>query len=57
MRYKQVCVPSCIRKGRCLVWGFRETYGVGDERGKRDILMSGVQYIVEVTQTVGDDGF
>ena len=45
MRYKRACVPSRIRKGRCSVWVFGETYGVGDEREKWDILMSGFQYI------------
>ena len=52
-----MCVPSHIRKGRCSVWVFGETYGVGDEREKQDILMSGFQYIVEETRTVCDDGF
>ena len=50
-------VPSHIRKGRCSGRVFGETYGVGDEREKRDILMSGFRYIVEGTQTVCDDGF
>ena len=57
MRYKRACVPSCVRKGRCLVWVFGETYGVGDERGKRNILMSGFQYIVEGMWTVCDAVF
>ena len=57
MRYQQACVPSCIRKGRCSVWVFGETYGVGDEREKQDILMSGFRYIVEGTRTVCDDSF
>ena len=58
MRYKQACVPSCVRKGRCLVWVFRGTYGVGDEREKRDILVSGFWYIVEGMRTVcGDSVF
>ena len=57
IRYKQVCGLSHIRKGRCSVWVFEETYGVEDEREKWDILMSGFWYIVEGTQTVCDDGF
>ena len=52
-----MCVPSHVRKERCSVWVFGETYGVGDEREKWDILMSGFQYIVEGTQTVCNDGF
>ena len=52
-----MCVPSHVRKGRCSVWVFRETYGVGDGREKRDILMSGFRYMVEGTWTVCDDGF
>ena len=52
-----MCVPSRVRKGRCSVWVFGETYGVGDEREKQDILMSGFRYIVEGMQTVCDDGF
>ena len=57
MRYKQACVTSHVRKGRCPVWIFGETYGVGDEREKWDISMSGDRYIVEGTRTVCDDGF
>ena len=57
MRYKRACVLSRIRKGRCSVWVFGETYGVGDEREKQDILMSGFQYIVEGMWTVCGDGF
>ena len=52
-----MCVPSCIRKGRCLVWVFGETYRVGDEREERDISMSAFRYIVEGTRTVCDDSF
>ena len=52
-----MCVLSHVRKGRCSVWVFGETYRVGDEREKCGILMSGFQYIVEGTQTVCDDGF
>ena len=52
-----MCVPSHVRNGRCLVWVFGETYGVGDEREKRNILMSGFRYMVEGTRTVCDDGF
>ena len=36
---------------------FGGTYRVGDEREKRDILMSAFRYIVEGTRTVCDDGF
>ena len=57
IRYKQACVSSHIRKGRYSVWVFGETYGVGDEREKWDILMSGFQYTVEGMQTVCDDRF
>ena len=57
MSYKQACVPSCVRKGRCLVWVFGETYGVGDEREKWNILMSGFWYRVEGMWTVCGDGF
>ena len=52
-----MCVPSRVRRERCSVWVFGETYGVGDEREKRDILMSVFQYMVEGTWTVCDDGF
>ena len=52
-----MCVPSRVRKGRCSVWVFGETYGVGDEREKCDILISGFRYIVEGMRTVCDDDF
>ena len=52
-----MCVPSHVRRERCSVWIFEETYGVGDEREKQNILMSGFRYMVEGTQTVCDDSF
>ena len=52
-----MCVPSHVRKGRCSVWFFGGTYRVGDEREKRDILMSAFRYIVEGMRTVCDDSF
>ena len=52
-----MCVLSHVRKGRCSVWVFGETYRVGDEREKCGILMSGFQYIVEGTRTVCGHGF
>ena len=51
-----VC-PARVRKGRCSVWAFGETYGVEDEREKQDIFMSGFQYRVEGMQTVCDNSF